>query len=188
MIDHNRKPKLLLHTCCAPCLTSVFEQLKNDYDITILWFNPNIEPAEEYNKRVKEVIKLSKILELKLALIENYPAENQNWNLLTKNFADEKEGGNRCRLCIKNRLLNTAKFAKDNNFDYFATTLTVSPHKNSIMINQLGREIGEKLNIDFIEGDFKKQNGYLRSIELSKKYDLYRQKYCGCNSSLKNNC
>lgn len=182
------KKSLLLHVCCAPCLTSVFEQLKNKYDITILWFNPNIEPTEEYGKRLKEVIKLSKILDLELAIIENYPAENQNWNLLTKNFSNEEEGKNRCRLCIKNRLLNTAKFAKNNNFNYFATTLSVSPHKNSAVINKLGREIGEKLNINFIEGDFKKQNGYLHSIEFSKKYELYRQSYCGCNSSLKNNC
>ena len=101
----NNKKTLLLHSCCAPCLTSVYEKLSSDFDITIFWFNPNIEPREEHKKRLKEVKKLSKIFGTRLIVDENYPAENQSWNLLTKNYANEKEGGNRCRLCIKNRLL-----------------------------------------------------------------------------------
>lgn len=180
------KKSLLLHVCCAPCATSVYEKISNDFEITLFWFNPNIEPAEEHEKRLNEVIKLSKILDAPLIINEKYPAENQSWNILTKNFADEKEGGIRCRLCIKNRLLFTAKYANENNFDYFATTLTVSPHKNSQIINELGKEVASKLNIEFLEADFKKENGYLRSIELSKKYGLYRQSYCGCKYSANN--
>ncbi|MCL5411027.1 MAG: epoxyqueuosine reductase QueH [Patescibacteria group bacterium] len=180
------KKSLLLHVCCAPCTTAVYEKLSNDFEITLFWFNPNIEPVEEHEKRLKETIKLSRILAVPLIIDDKYLAENQSWNLLTKDYANEKEGGNRCRLCIKNRLLNTAKQTKDNNFDYFTTTLTVSPHKNSAIINKLGKEIAEKSDVEFLEADFKKENGYLRSIELSKKYDLYRQNYCGCKYSLNN--
>lgn len=182
-MNKTNKKFLLLHSCCAPCTTAVYEKLKDDFNITLFWFNPNIEPLTEHEKRLGELKKLSEILKIKLIVSDQYAAENQNWNLLVRNFANEKEGGTRCNLCIKNRLLNTAKHAKDNNFDYFATTLTVSPHKNSKAINEIGCSISEKLNINFLNNDFKKENGYLRSIELSKKYGLYRQNYCGCKYS-----
>ncbi|MFA4995585.1 MAG: epoxyqueuosine reductase QueH [Patescibacteria group bacterium] len=222
----NKKPTLLLHSCCAPCTTAVYEKICNNFNATLFWFNPNIEPFLEYEKRLDELKKLSKILKIELIVDDKYAAENQNWNLLVRNFTDEKEGGNRCRLCIKSRLLSTAKYGKDNNFDYFATTLTISPHKNSKMINEIGKNIEAKINADchpeivrpergrrvsgsgnhnpgfqiqaclpvgrsgmtikFLDEDFKKENGYLRSIELSKKYGLYRQNYCGCQYSLQN--
>lgn len=183
-MNNTKKKTLLLHSCCAPCTTAVYEKLCSDFDVTLFWFNPNIEPLSEHKKRLSELKRLSKTLKIELIVNDKYAAENQNWNLLVRNFADEKEGGNRCNLCIKNRLLNAAKCAEDNNFDYFATTLTISPHKNSKMINEIGNDISGKLDIKFLDEDFKKENGYLRSIELSKKYDLYRQNYCGCKFSL----
>lgn len=179
-----KKPTLLLHACCAPCTTSVYEKISNDFDVTLFWFNPNIEPKDEYEKRFNELKRFTKTLSLNLIVDNKYMEDNQSWNILTKNYADEKEGGNRCRLCIKNRLINTAKYAKNNNFDYFATTLTVSPHKNSKMVNEIGNIIAEGLEIKFLDSDFKKEGGYLRSIELSKKYNLYRQDYCGCKHSV----
>lgn len=219
----NKKPTLLLHTCCSPCLTSVFEQLKDDFDVTIFWFNPNIYPKDEYAKRLIEVKRYAKVIGLKLINIEKYEIESFSWNQLVKNQADEPEGGKRCQLCIKYRLLNTANYAAENKYDYFATTLSVSPHKNTKMINDLGREIETKLNttvpcittpslrevrlttkqsiqkiatlqdniarndkVKFLDRDFKKNNGYMRSIELCKKFNIYRQKYCGCQYSAKN--
>lgn len=180
-----KKPTLLLHTCCAPCFTSVFEQLKNDFDVTIFWFNPNIYPQEEYGKRLVEVERYAKIVGVKVVNIENFKDDSYSWNQMVKNHVSEPEGGKRCRLCIKYRLLSAAKYAEENNFDFFATTLSVSPHKNTEMINEIGEEISAKLDIAFLDRDFKKNDAYKRSIELCKEFKIYRQNYCGCSFSMK---
>lgn len=179
------KPKLLLHACCAPCFTSVFEQLKDDFDITVFWFNPNIFPIEEYNKRLKELTRYCKIVKTPLIIGDKMPEDVNSWQLLTRGLENEIEGGKRCKICIKMRLLYTGKFAKENNFDCFTTTLSVSPHKNSYMINNIGKEVASKVAVTFLDRDFKKNNGYKRSIEICKEFNIYRQNYCGCVYSLR---
>jgi len=192
------KPTLLLHSCCAPCLTSVFEQLKDDFDITIFWFNPNIFPIEEYNRRLKELKRYCKIIKTPLIIGDKIPEDANSWHLLTRGLENEIEGGKRCKICIKMRLLYTGKFAEENNFDYFTTTLSISPHKNSYMINNIGKEVASKIYnksfdsaqdddkhvVTFLDRDFKKNNGYKRSTEICKEFNIYRQKYCGCGPSM----
>lgn len=169
--------KLLLHSCCGPCSSSVIERLKDYFDITVLYYNPNIEPKEEYDKRKSEQLKLLNILNIKHMDIDYL---NEEYHDKVKGYEQEPENGLRCTLCFELRLEKTAKLALENNFDYFSTTLTVSPHKNSKLINEIGLKLQDKYNIKFLVSDFKKEEGYKRSIELSKKYDLYRQDYCGC--------
>ena len=169
-LDH--KPTLLLHSCCAPCSSHCITYLKDYFDITILYYNPNIEPYSEYIKRKNEQIRLCEILNIKYIDIS---WDNNSYREFVKGLESEKEGGRRCVNCIKMRLLKTYELSKD--YEYFGTTLTVSPHKNSKLINELGLEIdGTK----YLISDFKKQEGYKKSIELAKKYELYRQDYCGC--------
>ncbi|MDD4188425.1 MAG: epoxyqueuosine reductase QueH [Bacilli bacterium] len=169
--------KLLLHSCCAPCGASVIEKLKPDFSLTVLFYNPNIEPFAEYTKRKDEQIKLLKKLNINYLEIDYLNDEFKN---KVKGFEKEKEGGKRCELCYKLRLEKTAKLAKINNFDYFTTTLTVSPYKNSKIINEIGKSLEAKYQIKYLISDFKKEDGYKKSIELSKRYNLYRQNYCGC--------
>jgi len=172
------KPNLLLHSCCAPCSSYVIEYLRDYFNITILYYNPNISPKEEYYKRKNE----------QLRFIKNYPDinfmdcdyDNDTYNNLVSGLENEPERGSRCTVCFNLRLSKTAIMAKDNNFDYFGTTLTVSPYKNAQLINEIGRNLEVKHGIKWLYSDFKKENGYKRSIELSKKYDLYRQDFCGC--------
>ena len=177
----NYKPTLLLHSCCGPCSTSVIDTLKDYFNITILYYNPNIEPKEEYEKRKQEQIRLIKELGFVSYLDCDY--ENEEFQKAALGLEKEKEGGARCSKCFYLRMSKTAKTAKENKFEYFGTTLTVSPHKNSQIINEIGKQIEEEFNIKYLYGDFKKHNGYLKSIELAKKYNLYRQDYCGCHFS-----
>ena len=179
----NKRPKLLLHSCCGPCSSSVLELLTKYFDIDVYYYNPNIYPEKEYLKRENEQIKL--LNNLKNINFIKAPYDHENFNLLTKDLEKEKEGGARCYKCIKLRMEKTCKYAKEHNYDFFTTTLSVSPHKNSKMINEIGYELSEKYNISYLYSDFKKQEGYKRSIELSKKYNLYRQDYCGCQYSIK---
>lgn len=172
--DHN---KLLLHSCCGPCSSSVIERLRNYFDITVIYYNPNIEPKEEYEKRKSEQLRLLNELGIKFMDIDYL---NNEYHKKIKGYENEPENGLRCPLCFELRLDKTASKAKENNFDYFGTTLTVSPHKNSKIINEIGLKLEEKYGVKFLLSDFKKEDGYKRSIELSKKYDLYRQDYCGC--------
>jgi len=176
------KQKLLLHVCCAPCSTHVINELKKDYALTLYFFNPNIHKEDEYKKRLNEVKKLALKLNLPL-LIGKYNIDK--WFNATKGQEKEKEGGKRCSTCFFLRLDNAAKAAKKNKFNSFTTTLTVSPYKNSTVINLIGKRLKDKYNINFLEADFKKQDGYKKSIELSKKYNLYRQNYCGCLYSIR---
>lgn len=185
IIANKKGSKLLLHSCCAPCSSSVIERLKNDFEITVLYYNPNIEPIEEYEKRKTEQLKLLKILNIDYINIDYL---NEEYKEAVKGYENEKENGARCPICFNLRLEKTAQIAKKNKFDYFGTTLTISPHKNAILINRIGTKIEQKYNISFLLSDFKKEDGYKKSIELSKKYDLYRQDYCGClYSKVKNN-
>ena len=175
------KPSLLLHVCCAPCSSYVIEYLSKFFNITIYYYNPNISPIQEYNFRLEELSRLLK--EMKEAEnIEVLPCEYdpETFYEIAKGLEKEKEGGERCFKCYRLRLEKTAEAAKEKGFDYFTTTLSISPYKNAEKLNEIGKELSEKYNVPYLFSDFKKKNGYKRSIELSKEYDLYRQDYCGC--------
>ena len=174
-------PNLLLHSCCGPCSSYVISFLTNYFNITILYYNPNIEPISEYMKRKGVQIKLLKEIDSinKLDYIDS-DYDNEYYHKYISGYELEHEGGKRCDLCFRMRLEYTAKKAKEKKYDYFGTTLTVSPHKNHILINKIGEELQEEYDIHWLVSDFKKREGYKKSIELSKKYDLYRQDYCGC--------
>ena len=185
--NSNKIPNILLHSCCAPCSSYVISYLTNYFNITILYYNPNISPIEEYEKRKQEQIKLINELNTKNKInILDCDYENDLYEQTIKGLENEPERGLRCHKCYQLRLEKTAKLAKDNNFDYFTTTLTVSPYKNSNTLNEIGISLQNKYNIKWLYSDFKKKDGYKKSIELSKKYNLYRQNYCGCIYS-KNN-
>lgn len=179
------RPKLLLHVCCGPCSSAVLEKLNKYFDITIFYYNPNTYPYEEYKKRLEQIVKLiNEVEEYKINIIEG-KYDDEEYYLYVKGHEEEKEGSIRCHLCYRYRLEETARYAKENNFDYFTTTLSVSPYKNSKVLNEIGEELSNKYDVKYLYSDFKKKDGYKRSIELSKKYDLYRQDYCGCKYSIK---
>lgn len=182
----NYKPKLLLHSCCGPCSSYVISYLKDYFDITILYYNPNIEPKEEYLKRKEEQIKLLKKLNIPNIDLLDIEYDNDVFKNIVIGHEYDIEGGNRCHLCYKLRLEKTCITALKYNFEYFGTTLTVSPYKNANVLNDIGKSLSEKYNVLWLYSDFKKKDGYKKSILLSKKYDLYRQDYCGCLFS-KNN-
>ena len=183
------KKKLLLHSCCAPCSSAVISRLKEFFDITILYYNPNIEPIEEYEKRKKEQIHLIEMFDENIKILD-IDYDNESFKKISKGLEKEPEGGARCHKCYYLRLEKTLEVAIKNDFDYFGTTLTVSPYKNSNIINEIGLNLEKKyINsysiktskpILFLVSDFKKRDGYKKSIELSKEYNLYRQDYCGC--------
>jgi len=184
--EQGNAPKLLLHTCCAPCSSYVLEYLSNIFHITILYYNPNISPYEEYQKRLNEQKRLIGELKTKypVKLLEcDY--DNEKFENIATGLENEPERGNRCLKCYRLRLEQTAKLAKENNFDYFGTSLSVSPYKSSEALNKIGEELSNIYNISYLYSDFKKKEGYKRSIELSKQYNLYRQDYCGCKYSQK---
>lgn len=178
-------PNLLLHSCCGPCSSYVISYLTNYFNITILYYNPNIYPQEEYLKRKQEQIKLINNIKTNNKL--NFLDIDYDYNEFkefTKGLEQEQEGGARCNKCFYLRLNKTCQLAKENNYNYFGTTLTVSPHKNAEIINNIGLQLEKDNNIKWLISDFKKEDGYKKSIELSKKYDLYRQHYCGCEYSI----
>ena len=180
----NNKPKLLLHACCGICSSSVLEKLLPFFDITILFYNPNIYPKEEFEKRLKTLKELTEKMNIKVKI--EVPKYNENeFNEISKGLEKEKEGGERCTKCYYLRLNQTAKIGKENNYDYFCTTLSVSPYKNSEKLNKIGEILEKKYKINYLYSDFKKKEGFKRSNELSKKYELYRQNYCGCKYSLR---
>lgn len=173
------KPTLLIHCCCAPCSSYVLEYLHEIFKITLHFYNPNISPEKEYNYRAEELKRLVNEMGLDIdIIIENYaPATFFD---IVKGLEDLPEGGERCFKCYRLRLEEAAKKAKLGDFDYFTTTLSISPHKNAEKLNEIGKELSERYGVDYLYSDFKKKNGYKRSIELSAQYDLYRQDYCGC--------
>lgn len=181
------KKRLLLHSCCGPCSTSVINRLKTDYDLTIFYYNPNIYPKEEYLKRLSTQKEYLIKTGQDIAVIDG---TYNDFDLFEKEFSGLEncpEGGDRCKKCMFLRLKKTAQFAKENGFDVFTTTLSVSPHKNASVINELGKIFSKEYNIEFLESDFKKKDGFLISTNLSKQYSLYRQNYCGCKYSLPKN-
>jgi len=175
---------ILVHSCCAPCSSSVLERMIQDgYSPVCFFYNPNIHPHDEYKRRLEELISFAKVKNYNVVIQED--CENI-WLESIKGYEFNEEGGKRCALCFELRLEKTALYAVKNNYEIFTITLTVSPHKNADVINEIGSKIGAKYNIDFLEADFKKNNGFKRSIEISKEYGLYRQKYCGCKFSFRN--
>lgn len=172
---------LLLHGCCAPCSSYVLEYLTEYFDIALLYYNPNIFPGSEYNKRIDEVKRLISEMPLKfpVKLIEG-EYKPEDFFGIAKGLEHLPEGGERCFKCYRLRLEEAAKAAKEGGYDYFSTTLSISPHKNAEKLNEIGRELEEKYGVKYLYADFKKREGYKRSIELSRIYGLYRQNYCGC--------
>lgn len=174
--------KLLLHSCCGPCSSAVIERLLKDYDVTVLYYNPNITDEPEYAHRLAEQKRLIAEAYPSVKLIEG-DYNPQCFFEAAKGLEAEPEGGARCKECFKLRLSETARLAKAGGYDCFDTTLTVSPHKNYEVISAVGRELEGQFGIEYLSGNYKKQDGYKRSIDLSKEYDLYRQNYCGCEFS-----
>lgn len=185
IIEANKRedlmPSLLLHSCCAPCSSYTIEYLSKYFGVTVLYYNPNISPYDEYEKRKKEQIRL--IHEMKTENMVHLLDCDYNYSdfeNIAQGYEDCREGGERCFRCYELRLRRTAQEAKRKGFDYFCTTLTISPLKNSQKINDIGCKIEKELGVKWLPSDFKKREGYKRSIELSKEYNLYRQNFCGC--------
>lgn len=185
-LNNKTKSKLLLQACCAPCSSYVLEYLSEIFEITILFYNPNIYPESEFIKRYNELKRLVNDMNINVEVI-SIGYKNEEFETAINGLELEKEGGKRCFKCYRLRLEATAKYAKDNNFDYFGTTLSISPYKNANKLNEIGECLEKEYGIKYLYSDFKKKNGYKRSIELSKIYNLYRQNYCGCIYSKKDN-
>ena len=182
-----RVPTLLLHSCCAPCSSYVISYLANYFKITILYYNPNISPKTEYDKRKEEQKRFIKEFKTKYPVsFLDCDYDNESYESCIKGLEKEPERGKRCTKCFELRLGKTAEVCKDECFDYFATTLTLSPYKNAPLINEIGLKLGKTYKVNYLPSDFKKKNGYLESIKLSKEYNLYRQDYCGCKYSVRN--
>lgn len=187
--DYNKKMKdeilcggkgktLLLHSCCGPCSTRCLEMLKDIFEVTVYFYNPNITEAAEYEKRRREQVRLLEQTGWAKLIFGEY--NPQEFFSAVRGLENEREGGKRCFTCYALRLESTAKCAKEGGYDYFCTTLSVSPHKNAAWINELGARFSQQYGVRFLPSDFKKENGYLRSVELAQIYGLYRQNYCGC--------
>jgi len=177
------KPKLLIHVCCAPCSCGVLPQLDKYFDITALFYNPNIYPKEEYDLRLKNLYELKKHMNFDIIEL-NY--DETLYLEKIKGYEKEPEGGKRCIECFKLRMEESAKYASLNGFSYFTTTLSVSPHKNAQILNEIGENLENKYNVKYLYSDFKKKDGFKNSVRISKELNLYRQEYCGCRFS-KNN-
>jgi predicted adenine nucleotide alpha hydrolase (AANH) superfamily ATPase len=180
--EYKKRKKMLLHVCCANCAMYPVDILKKEFHITLFFYNPNIHPEDEYEKRFYYFKKVSDIYKLP-SITGKYDIEY--WFDITKLHKNEPEGGRRCEICFRMRLEKAAETAMKNNLDIIATTLSVSPHKNAKTINKIGVEISEKHNIQFYPADFKKNDGFKKTTEMSKKYNFYRQDYCGCIYSMR---
>lgn len=177
--DLTTRPRLLLHVCCAPCSTAVLQQLHPHFAITAYYYNPNIDTQEEYIKRAREEEQF--VLQSKLAdAVVAEPYTPDEYQQVIRGLENEPEGGARCTQCFRLRLAQSARYAKAHGYDYFTTTLTISPLKNASLLNAIGQEMAETYGVAFLPSDFKKQDGYRHSVALSKEYGLYRQDYCGC--------
>ena len=177
VIQEAKGKKLLLHSCCAPCSTACIERVKPYFDLTVYYYNPNIDGANEFNKRATEQERLCSLLGVNF--VEEKYSQAEFFSCV-KGLENALEGGARCDKCFYLRLKKTAEYAKENGYDLFATTLTVSPLKNADKLNEIGYLVEREVGVKFLPSDFKKRGGYQRSIELSKEYQLYRQNYCGC--------
>ena len=175
-------PRLLLHACCAPCSSYVLEYLTQYFDITVFFYNPNISPEAEYRHRVEELQRLIREMCPSVAFLEgNY--EPQRFYEMAKGLEKEPERGERCHRCYRLRLTESAIAANEGGFDYFTTTLSISPQKDSAVLNRIGAEVSSLVGVPYLFSDFKKRGGYQRSIQLSAQYSLYRQNFCGCSFS-----
>ena len=185
LVKEGQVLRLLLHSCCAPCSSYVLEYLSEYFSITVFYYNPNIFPAEEYEKRVKEQEALIEKLPAKhrISFLEG-PYEQERFYEMAKGLEREPEGGERCFRCYHLRLLEAVQMARAGGFDYFTTTLSISPMKNVHKLNEIGEKLAREYGVAYLNSDFKKRDGYKRSIELSREYGLYRQDYCGCVYSL----
>lgn len=177
------KPKLLLHVCCAPCSSHVFEYIKDFFDITAYFYNPNIIGTDEFTHRENELKRFVLEFGLENVKIKVAPYDHSEFLKIAKGKENIPEGGERCYDCYALRLEKTAEEAKRGGYDMFSTTLSISPHKNAVWLNEIGGAMGKKYNVEYLYSDFKKKNGYKRSCELSKEYSLYRQDFCGCEFS-----
>ena len=173
----NGKPRLLLHACCCPCSISALEKLNGYFDITIYFYNPNIDTEQEYLLRLSQFDKIKTLYDFDLVA---QPYTHQEFLDKCKNYAKDKEGGKRCQECITMRIQKAIDYAKANGFDYVTTTLTSSPMKDADYINTIGMALAKMAQINYLPSDFKKKNGYLHSIEICAQYKIYRQHYCGC--------
>lgn len=185
-IDQGVRPKLLLHSCCAPCSSYVLEYLSRYFEITVFYYNPNIYPEDEFFKRVEEQQRLIREMPLEnpVGFIEK-GYDPDEFYAAVKGLEHIKEGGERCFACYRLRLEKTAELAKELGFDYFTTTLSISPYKNAQKLNEIGEELAEIFSVRHLTSDFKKKNGYKRSVEISEQYKMYRQNYCGCVFSMR---
>ena len=175
------RPRLLLHVCCAPCSTACLEQLTEAFQVTCFYYNPNIEPEAEFEHRLSELIRLTDEMPLEgVPEVIRGEYEHERFLELARGLEDVPEGGERCTRCYRLRLEKTAQAARDGGYDYFTTTLSVSPYKNAEKLNTIGATLAESYGVPYLFSDFKKHDGYLRSIRLSVEYGLYRQDYCGC--------
>lgn len=174
-----RRPRLLLHSCCGPCSSAVLERLTAHFSVTVLYYNPNIEPEAEYRHRLAEQERLLSLLPEQIPLLP-CAYDHEAFAAAARGLEDAPEGGPRCQKCFALRLSYTAQAAKTGEFEYFTTTLSVSPHKNAEILNRIGEAAGRAAGVRYLTADFKKKNGYLRSLELSREYALYRQDSCGC--------
>ena len=181
-----RVPRLLLHSCCAPCSSYVLEYLSRYFEITVFYYNPNIYPPEEFGKRVEEQKRLIAQLpaEHPISFLDG-PYEPERFYEMAKGLEQVPEGGARCFKCYRLRLTETAEMARAGKYDYFTTTLSISPLKNAEKLNEIGGQLAKDYGVDYLYSDFKKRNGYKRSTELSREYGLYRQDYCGCVFSMR---
>jgi predicted adenine nucleotide alpha hydrolase (AANH) superfamily ATPase len=177
----NGTPRLLLQACCGPCSSYVLEVLTQYYDVTLFYYNPNIRPEAEYEKRLETVKQLLTRMETPRPVHLLEPGwRGAEFIQAVRGLEGEPEGGARCPVCFRLRLQETARLAREGGYDFFGTTLTVSPHKNAAALNEIGEDLAKQYGVKWLPSDFKKRNGYLRSIQLSKQYGLYRQDYCGC--------
>ena len=180
-LPQGERPRLLLQSCCGPCSSYVLEALTPYFRVTVLYYNPNIQPRAEYDLRLENQRKIIAALPTPSAVdILECDYDGEKYDAAVKGLEAEPEGGARCTVCFRLRLEETAKRASELGYDWFCTTLTVSPHKDAERLNQIGKALGERYGVPFLPSDFKKREGYKRSIQLSKEYDLYRQDYCGC--------
>ena len=184
--NRGRRPRVLLHSCCGPCSSAVLENLIRNFEVTLLWYNPNLYPREEFDRRFATQLELIE----KMGLTEDVPVLAEGWThedylARVKGLEGEPEGGRRCTECFRLRLVECAKLAKRCGFEYFCTTLSVSRHKDAERLNALGEEIGQAFGVKWLPSDFKKRGGEERSRQLSAQYGLYRQNYCGCEFSVR---
>ncbi|HBD00959.1 MAG TPA: hypothetical protein DC053_19025 [Lachnoclostridium sp.] len=184
--EQGKVPRLLLHSCCAPCSSYVLEYLSRYFEITVYFYNPNIDQPEEYKRRVKEQQRLIASMDfIHPVTLETGAYEPEEFHRIVRGLEKEPEGGARCFKCYELRLQEAAKVAQAGRFDYFTTTLSISPLKNAEKLNEIGEKLAKEYRVAYLPSDFKKKNGYKRSVELSEKYNLYRQDYCGCIYSQK---